>query len=153
MEKQIKQVASCLQWIYAAFWLLPVLLVLIGENGGDWVGCYVDDVRAAYLGETVTILLTALCVPVSLKLFSWMLAKQVNQVSIAKAIRFYLCWSGIRLALLALPLVAGLLIYYTMLSGKGVLCACIALTASLFCLPSEERLRRELHIQKEESAE
>lgn len=153
MEKQIKRVASCLQWIYAAFWLLPVLLVLIGETGGDWVGCYADDMRASYWGETLAILLAALCVPVSLKLFAWMLVHQVDRASITKAIRLYFFWSVIRLAILALPLVAGLLVYYTMLSGKGVLCACIALTASLFCCPGEGRLRRELHIPQEEPAE
>ena len=37
-----------------------------------------------------------------------------------------------------------------MLSTTGLLCALIALTASLFCLPGEERLRRELHIEREE---
>ena len=54
-----------------------------------------------------------------------------------------------RLALLAVPVLAGFLTYYMMLSNKGVLCALIALTASLFCLPGENRLRKELHIDKE----
>lgn len=45
---------------------------------------------------------------------------------------------------------AGFLTYYGMLSTTGLLCALIALTASLFCLPGEERLRRELHIEREE---
>ena len=56
---------------------------------------------------------------------------------------------GIRLVLLLLPLLAGFLTYYVMLSTTGLLCALIALTASLFCLPGEERLRRELHIERE----
>ena len=51
---------------------------------------------------------------------------------------------------LALPLMAGFLTYYGMLSTTGLLCALIALTASLYCLPGEERLRRELHIEREE---
>lgn len=40
--------------------------------------------------------------------------------------------------------------YYIMLSSTGALCALIGLTASLFCLPGEGRLRKELHINKEE---
>ena len=37
-----------------------------------------------------------------------------------------------------------------MLSSTGALCALIGLTASLFCLPGEGRLRKELHINQEE---
>ena len=121
----------------------------IGETGGEWVGAYVGDVRATYFAETVTILLTAVLVPVSLKLFSWVLTKQIDVVAITDALRLYVLWSGVRLALLAVPVLAGFLTYYMMLSNKGVLCALIALTASLFCLPGENRLRKELHIDKE----
>ena len=136
MEEKIKRVVSRTKMMFVYFWLLPVFLVTFGETGGEWVGAYAGDVRAAYFAETVTILLTAVLVPVSLKLFSWML-------------RLYALWSGVRLALLAMPVLAGFLTYYMMLSNKGVLCALIALTASLFCLPGENRLRKELHIEKE----
>ena len=105
--------------------------------------------RATYFAETVTILLTAALVPVSLKLFSWVLAKKIDVVAITDALRLYALWSGVRLALLAVPVLAGFLTYYMMLSNKGVLCALIALTASLFCLPGENHLRKELHIDKE----
>ena len=88
--------------------------------------------------------------PVSLKLFSWVLTKQIDVVAITDALRLYVLWSGVRLALLAIPVVAGFLTYYMVLSNKGVLCALIALTASLFCLPGEKRLREELHIDKEQ---
>ena len=40
-----------------------------------------------------------------------------------------------------------------MLSTTGILCALIALTASLFCVPSEKRMRQELFIQQEKSGE
>lgn len=78
-----------------------------------------------------------------------MLTKQIDVVAITDALRLYALWSGVRLALLAVPVLAGFLTYYMMLSNKGVLCALIVLTASLFCLPGENRLRKELHIDKE----
>ena len=137
MEEKIKRVVSRTKMMFVYFWLLPVL------------GAYAGDVRAAYFAETVTILLTAVLVPVSLKLFSWMLTKKIDVVAITDALRLYALWSGVRLALLAMPVLAGFLTYYMMLSNKGVLCALIALTASLFCLPGENRLRKELHIEKE----
>ena len=145
MEEKIKRVASRTKMLFVYFWMLPVFLVVFGETGGEWVGAYAGDVRATYFAETVTILLTAVLVPVSLKLFSWVLTKQIDVVAITDALRLYALWSGVRLALLAVPVLAGFLTYY----NKGVLCALIVLTASLFCLPGENRLRKELHIDKE----
>ena len=121
-----------------------------GETGGEWVGMYAGDVRAIYMAETITILLAASCVPVSLKLFSWVLIRKIDVVTLPEALRLYALWSGVRLALLAIPVLAGFFTYYIVLSSTGVLCALIGLTASLFCLPGEGRLRKELHINKEE---
>ena len=150
MEEKIKRVASRMKMLFVYFWLLPVFLTVFGEMGGEWVGIYAGDVRATYFAETFTILLTAILIPVSLKLFSWVLVKKIDAVAISDALRLYALWSGIRLALLAIPVLAGFLTYYMMLSNKGVLCALIALTASLFCLPGEGRFRKELHIDKGE---
>ena len=101
MEEKIKRVVSRTKMMFVYFWLLPVFLVAFGETGGEWVGVYAGDVRAAYFAETVTILLTAVLVPVSLKLFSWMLTKKIDVVAITGALRLYALWSGVRLALLA----------------------------------------------------
>ena len=87
MEEKIKRVVSRTKMMFVYFWLLPVFLVAFGETGGEWVGAYAGDVRAAYFAETVTILLTAVLVPVSLKLFSWMLTKKIDVVAITDALR------------------------------------------------------------------
>ena len=123
---------------------------ILGETGGGWVGMYAGDVRVTYMAETVTILLAASCVPIALKLFSWVLIRKIDVVTLPEALRLYALWSGVRLALLAIPVLAGFFTYYIMLSSTGALCALIGLTASLFCLPGEGRLRKELHINKEE---
>mgnify|MGYP003374269686 CR=1 FL=1 len=151
MEERIKQTARCVRLNYLLFWALPLLCLLAGELGGGWVGLYAADVKAVYLAETLIILLAALCVPASLKLFAWMLDRQIDRATLPHALTLYVRWSVVRLLLLSLPVVGGLLIYYAMLSSKGLLCALIALTASLFCLPGEGRLRSELHIEKESS--
>ena len=144
MEEQIKKTAARVRTTFAYFWMLPILLVLLGETGGGLVGMYAGDVRATYMAETVTILLAAL------KLFSWVLIRKIDVVTLPEALRLYALWSGVRLALLAIPVLAGFFTYYIMLSSTGALCALIGLTASLFCLPGEGRLRKELHINKEE---
>ena len=122
MEEKIKRAASRVKMSFVYFWLLPVFLVIFGETGGAWVGLYAGDVRAAYFAETITILLTALSVPASLKLFSWVLVRKIDAVSISDALRLYVLWSGVRLALLAIPVVAGFLTYYMVLSNKGSSC-------------------------------
>ena len=132
MEEQIKKTAARVRTTFAYFWMLPILLVLLGETGGGLVGMYAGDVRTTYMAETVTILLAASCVPIALKLFSWVLIRKIDVVTLPEALRLYALWSGV------------------MLSSTGALCALIGLTASLFCLPGEGRLRKELHINKEE---
>lgn len=69
MEEQIKKTAARVRSAFAYFWILPILLVILGETGGDWVGMYADDVRVTYLAETISILLVAIDVPVSLNFF------------------------------------------------------------------------------------
>lgn len=149
MEEKIRRTAARTKLLFACFWILPVCLVMAGEVNVAWVGAYAGDVYATYLAETATILLTAVLVPLSLKLFSWVLTRKIDAAAITDALRLYALWSGVRLVLLALPVWAGLLTYYIMWSNKGVLCALIALTASLFCLPGKDRLRKELQIDRE----
>ena len=150
MEEQIKRTVMYTKICYLVFWLLPVSIVVAGECGASWVGLYAGDVRAAYVAETLVILLTACCVPVSLKLFAWILAKKIDHMSIATALKLYARWSTVRLALLLLPVLTGCVAYYLLMSNKSILCALIALTASLFCLPGEGRLRIELKINAED---
>lgn len=149
VEEQIKKTAVSVKRLYLVFWALPVLLVVISEMGGDWVGCYAGHVRAAYWAETMSILLAAVCVPASLRLFAWMLNRQVDSAPLPQALRLYVRWSAVRLALLECPVMVGFFTYYMMMSSQGLLCALIGLTASLFCLPGEQRLRRELQLDHE----
>ncbi|AVM56958.1 hypothetical protein C3V43_03720 [Bacteroides heparinolyticus] len=148
MEKEIKKTTAHVKVAFACFWMISILLVISGEMGSSWVGLYVGNISATYMAETITILLTASCVPISLKLFSWVLTRKIDIAALPKALRLYALWSDIRLVLLSLPVLTGFFTYYMMLSTTGVLCGMIGLTASLFCLPGEERLRKELHIDK-----
>ena len=97
MSEQLLPISGC----------FPILFVLLGETGGGWVGMYAGDVRATYMAETVTILLAASCVPIALKLFSWVLIRKIDVVTLPEALRLYALWSGVRLALLAIPVLAG----------------------------------------------
>ena len=149
MEEQIKRAVRNLNISYVFFWVLPASLLGAGEFDLLPVGALVDNVQATYYFETIGILLTALCVPLALKLFSLVLKKKIDHMTIPLALKRYVQWSMVRLGLLEAAIILNVLCYYLTLSNTGNLCMLIGLTASLFCLPSEKRLRNELHINKE----
>ena len=138
MEEQIKRIVKSQKVQYISFWIIPLLLVLLGEAGVLPVGIKADNVRAVYVFETL-----------SLKLFSFVLTKKIDQLTFPVALSRYMLWGAVRLALLEFVVVFNLAGYYFTLSSTGALCALIGLTASFFCLPGEKRLRAELHIDKE----
>lgn len=150
MEEQIKRAVRNLNISYIFFWVLPAFLLGAGELKLFPVGHLADNAQAIYYFETIGILLTALCVPLSLKLFSLVLTKKIDYMTITLALKRYVQWSIVRLGMLEVAIVVNLLCYYLTVSGTGHLCMMIGLTASLFCLPGEKRLRNELHIAKDE---
>ena len=150
MEEQIKHIAKSQRIVYVIFWAVAILLVVGGETELLPVGLFADDVRTSYYFETIGILLTAINIPFSMKLFSLVLTRKIDNLTFPVALSRYAVWSHIRLGLLAIVVVYNLLCYYMTLNSTGALCALCALPASFFCLPSEKRLRNELHINKEE---
>ncbi|MBR8709800.1 hypothetical protein [Bacteroides pyogenes] len=149
MKKQIKRAVRSLNISYIFFWVLPAFLMGAGELELMPVGGLADDAEAVYYLETIGILLTAVCVPLSLKLFSMVLKNKINELTVTLALKRYVLWSNVRLGILEVVVLFNLLCYYLTLSNTGNLCMLIGLTASLFCLPGEKRLRNELHISEE----
>lgn len=146
MEKKIKQVVQNLKIQYVLFWLVPVILLILFETNVFNIGIYADDPTQQYIWETAGILIAIGLVPLSLKLFSVILKKKIDQQPFPVALKQYLYWSTIRLAILEIAVLLNILVYYFTLNNVGGLCALLALTASIFCLPSEKRLREELNI-------
>jgi hypothetical protein len=149
MEKEIKSIVARLKMGFAAVWIVAALVFVCGETDLIPNGIMADDVRATYIFETITILLTATMLPMSLKLFNYVLLKKVDNESLPQALHHYRVWSDVRLLMLLVIVLVGLMCYYLTMSKSSGLCALIGLVATLFCIPGDERLRRELHIDKE----
>lgn len=149
MEEQIKRAVRNLNISYVFFWVLPAFLIGAGEFELLPVGNLVGDVKAVYYFETIGILLTAICIPLALKLFSLVLKKKIDNMTITLALKRYVQLNILRLGILEVTVVANIFCYYLTMSSTGNLCMLIGLTASLFCLPSEKRLRNELYIAKD----
>lgn len=147
MEEQIQKVNKTLNKCYIIFWVLPILIVVCGElniipNGG----AFVANAAFVYGYQFMGILLAVCLVPISLKLFQWSMEKKVDKLAFPVALRKYGKICIIRLAMLALVSVFNLIAYYLIASTTCLFCATIALAMSLFCIPSDRRLREELHL-------
>lgn len=138
MEEQIKRAVRNLNISYVFFWVLPAFLLGAGEFDLLPVGALVDNVQATYYFETIGILLTALCVPLALKLFSLVLKKKIDYMTIPLALKRYVQWSMVRLGLLEAAIILNVLCYYLTLSNTGNLCMLIGLTASLSVCPARK---------------
>jgi hypothetical protein len=149
MEKEIKETTGRLKLSFTAVWAIAAVIFVCGEADIIPNGMIADNVRATYIYETISILATATMLPVSLKLFNFVLTRKVNEESLPQALRHYRLWSDVRLLILLAVVLIGLTCYYLTMSKTGGLCALIGLIATLFCIPGEERLRRELNIYKE----
>lgn len=145
-----KKIAQKLKTQYYLFWILPVLFVLAYETDFLPVGLYADDPRMMYVWETIGILTAIICVPLALKLFSVVLKKKIDEVHLTEAFSKYIFWSGVRLVILEVAVLLNIIVYYLTLSNVGAFCALIAVTASVFCLPGEKRMREELNVTTEE---
>lgn len=149
MEEQIVKVVRNLKSSYILFWLCPIIILIAGEMEWFPVGLWADDVQIVYCLEALSILITAIFIPLSLKLFSLVLTKKIDKLGIILALKRYQQWSFVRLGVLELNVIFSLFVYYSTLSSTGNLCMLISLTASFFCFPSEKKLRAELRINKE----
>lgn len=153
MEKKINRLLRYLQVEYASVWVLPLLLVTLYETGVMTEGTCAGDVRMEYVLQTVGILLTVGLIPLSLRLFSLSLVRNVKRLSLPEALKSYRRWSEVRTGMLLVPVLVNLSFYYLTLNNTGVLCAMMALLASLFCVPTRKRMLDELDLVKEEHEE
>ena len=146
MEEKIKKTERLLSRFYMVFWALPILVVAAGEFNWLPTGDYAGNFMTNYCLEFAGILLAATLVPVSLNLFHWTLLKKIDKLPFDRALLLYGRMSIIRLSLLAIITIFNLISYYLVMSTTCMLCACIGLVASFFCIPSDRRLREELQI-------
>ena len=145
MDKKIKAVTRIMQAQYGFYIGIAILLVVLYQSDIILEGAYAANFGMQYILETIGILTTIALVPLSLKLFSVKLAK-IKESGAEESLQLYQQWSTVRLMIIALVTYLNILIYYMTLNSIGGLCALIGLTASVFCLPGEKKIREELNL-------
>jgi hypothetical protein len=146
MKEQIKRI---LKWQIVAFilvWALPLVYALLHEAGVLSQGALAGDARMEYIFQTIGILMTIVLIPFALRIFNLNLVKRIQELPLQQALKSYRIWADVRLALLVVPALINLQFYYLTLNNTGLFCAAMALIASLFCVPSESRIKNELDL-------
>ena len=146
MKEQIKRI---LKWQIVAFilvWALPLVYALLHETGVLSQGALAGDARMEYIFQTIGILMTIVLIPFALRIFNLNLVKRIQELPLQQALKSYRIWADVSLALLVVPALINLQFYYLTFNNTGLFCAAMSLIASLFCVPSESRIKNELDL-------
>ena len=146
MKEQIKRLLVIQRSFFIGVWTSPVLLVFLYENGIFQKGIHQGNAQMEYIFQSISILLTIGLIPFALRMFNLNLVKRIKELPLQEALKSYRIWGDVRLSLLFAPVMLGLTFYYLTLNTTGLFCACMALIASLFCVPSENRIISELDL-------
>lgn len=146
MEKELKRLVRILKGEYALLWILNLLLATLYECDLLPQGLFAGDAQMEYIMQVTSILLTVCFIPLSLRLFSLSLTRHITSLPLTEALKSYRRWSEIRISLLTVLALIDLSAYYWTMNTTGLLCAGMTIIASLFCIPSKQRILNELQL-------
>ena len=146
MKEQIKRILIIQKSTFLGVWTAPLLLVVLYETGLYQEGLLAGNAQMEYILQSVSILLTIGLIPFALRMFNLNLGKRIKELPLQQALKSYQAWSLLRLALLFVPAILALSFYYLTMNTTNLFCACMALIATLVCVPSESRIKNELDL-------
>ena len=146
MKEQIKRILIIQKSAFLGVWTAPLLLVVLYETGLYQEGLLAGNAQMEYILQSVSILLTIGLIPFALRMFNLNLVKRIKELPLQQALKSYQTWSLLRLVLLFVPAIMALSFYYLTMNTTNLFCACMALIATLFCVPSENRIKNELDL-------
>lgn len=149
MKERIKNLLLVQKIMYIAFWTIPLWFMVLYETGICTKGIHSGNVQMEYILQSAGILLTIGLIPFALRIFSINLVKRIKEYPLERALASYRLWSDVRLFLLAVPAILNFSFYYLTLNTTGLFCGVMALAASLFCVPTENRIKNELDLSDE----
>lgn len=149
MKEKIRKVVNQLKSNYYGIWAFAVIVTILIMIGDLPVEETMINDRFAFIAQSVGILTTLAFIPFGLRLFQFGLVKKIKELPLEKALKRYLFWNRIRLAFLGLPFVVNFTFYICTSNNTFLFCACMTIIATLFCIPSEERLKNELDLPEE----
>lgn len=149
MKEKIRKAVGKLKGNYYGIWAFAIIFSIAAIGGFLPIKETTIDDRFTYITQCIGILITLALIPSGLRLFQFELVKKIKELPLEKALRRYLFWNRIRLALLALPIVINFAFYICTSNNTFLFCGAMALIATFFCIPSEERMKNELDLPEE----
>ena len=149
MKEQIKRILIIQKSFLIGIWTAPILLAVLYETGIFQKGIHQGNAQMEYIFQCVSILLTICLIPFALRMFNLNLVKRIKELPLQQALKSYQIWSEVRLGLLFVPAILSMSFYYITMNTTNLFCACMALIATLFCIPSESRIKNELDLQED----
>lgn len=149
MNEQIKRILRQQIGGFIALWVTPVFFAFLYQMEILPRGLYQNDAQMDYILQSIGILLTIGLIPFALRIFNLNLVKRIHELPLLQALKSYRIWADVRLSLLFVPALLNIQFYYLTLNTTGLFCTCMALIASLFCIPSGNRIKNELQLPEE----
>ena len=149
MKERIKRILIIQKSFLIGIWTAPILLAVLYETGIFQKGIHQGNAQMEYIFQCVSILLTICLIPFALRMFNLNLVKRIKELPLQQALKSYQIWSEVRLGLLFVPAILSMSFYYITMNTTNLFCACMALIATLFCIPSESRIKNELDLQED----
>ena len=138
-----KRILLLLFW---AIWLLVGLIVLAFESDFIPEGGGVGKTVTEYFLSVAFELATLIIIPLALSMFKWKWIANDIRVRNEKALKF---WSIIRMAVLAVPLIACLVLYYVFMSPAFCYLAIVLGLCLFMVYPSSYRCAKELQSSRD----
>ncbi len=140
-ESYVKNVQRVLLAQFLIYIVLALLIVLLFEADIILPGIIASDQTMQYVLLMLMELLTVVCIPLALKLFSM---KSVKRRLVAGGNSPLMLFGTLRLAMLGAPIVVNALLYYLSLSAAFGYLAILGALCLAFVYPSESRCLNEI---------
>lgn len=147
MKKNIEKALLRLKLTYAFLWTACISLTALYETECLPTGTLTDDARTEYAAQSAGILLTVTLIPLALRIFNLPFTRRISKKTLNETLKSYCRWNDVRIALLLTAALINLSTYYATFNTTGLLCAAMALIASLFCVPGKNRMMYELQLE------
>ena len=86
MKEQIKRTLTIQKAAFLGVWTAPLLLVALYETGVFQKGIHECNVQMEYIFQCVSILLTIIMIPFSLRIFNLNLVKRIQELPLQQAL-------------------------------------------------------------------
>lgn len=145
-----KKISRNIRLFFAALVMLVLALPVAVEfdlgSMALFKGLSVDvyDEQMIYVIEVVMFFLTGGCILFALKFFDKLFLRRVAEVKEEEKASKYIAAYTIRLAILTIPMISGVVFYYSLLANWGLYYALAGFVSAFFCLPSAEGVEIEM---------